>query len=198
MKGLPPTLHQVIESFTRFPGIGKKTAYRLGLHVLKSNNREIKEFAQALLDVKDKINTCTSCHNFAESEICEICSDNKRDQSIMCVCEDPSDIYLIEKTGFQGVYHVLGGLISPLDRIDIEDLNIDSLEARAHSISELIIATDASVAGDTTALYISKILDSYPIKITRLARGLPVGGHLEYVDEATLTKSINERVELNP
>ena len=198
MKGLPPTLNQVIESFTRFPGIGKKTAYRLGLHVLKSNNREIKEFAQALLDVKDKINTCTSCHNFAESEICEICSDNKRDQSIMCVCEDPSDIYLIEKTGFQGVYHVLGGLISPLDRIDIEDLNIDSLEARAHSISELIIATDASVAGDTTALYISKILDSYPIKITRLARGLPVGGHLEYVDEATLTKSINERVELNP
>ena len=105
---------------------------------------------------------------------------------------------MIEKTGFQGVYHVLGGLISPLDGIDIEDLNIDSLEVRVHSISELIIATDASVAGDTTALYISKILDSYPIKITRLARGLPVGGHLEYVDEATLTKSINERVELNP
>ena len=197
MNGLPPTLNKVIESFTRFPGIGKKTAHRLGLHVLKSHSNEIEEFAQALLDVKSKINTCNICHNISEADICDICSDDKRDKSIICICEEPPDIYLIEKTGFKGVYHVLGGLLSPLDGIGPDDLHIDSLIERVKSASELIIATDASIEGDATILYIQKILDSQPIKMTRLARGLPVGGHLEYVDEATLTRSINERVELH-
>ena len=197
MNGLPPTLNKVIESFTRFPGIGKKTAHRLGLHVLKSHSNEIEEFAQALLDVKSKINTCNNCHNISETNLCEICSDDKRDKSIICICEEPPDIYLIEKTGFKGVYHVLGGLLSPLDGIGPDELHIDSLIARIKSASELIVATDASIEGDATALYISKILDSQSIKITRLARGLPVGGHLEYVDEATLTRSINERVEIH-
>ena len=197
MNGLPPTLNKVIESFARFPGIGKKTAHRLGLHVLKSHNNEIKEFAQALLDVKSKINTCNNCYNISETDLCDICSDEKRDKSIICICEEPPDIYLIEKTGFKGIYHVLGGLLSPLDGIGPDDLHFDSLIERVKSASELIVATDASVEGDATALYISKILDSQTIKITRLARGLPVGGHLEYVDEATLTRSINERVELH-
>ena len=196
MNGLPPTLNKVIESFTRFPGIGKKTAHRLGLHVLKSQSNEIEEFAQALLDVKSKINICNYCYNISESDLCDICSDDKRDKSIICICEEPSDIYLIEKTGFKGVYHVLGGLLSPLDGIGPDDLHIDSLIERVKSASELIVATAASVEGDATALYIQKILDQ-PIKMTRLARGLPVGGHLEYVDEATLTRSINERVELH-
>ncbi len=196
MKGLPATLVKVIESFTKFPGIGKKTAHRLGLHVLKSNSVEIEAFAQALLDVKSKINTCASCHNIAEDNLCEICSDQSRDNSILCVCEEPPDIYLLEKTGFSGVYHVLGGLLAPLDGIGPENLNIDSLLERAEKASEVIIATDASVEGDTTALYLSQILQNLPIKITRLARGLPVGGHLEYVDDATLTKSINNRVEM--
>ena len=196
MNGLPPTLNKVIESFTRFPGIGKKTAHRLGLHVLKSHSNEIEEFAQALLDVKSKINTCNNCHNISETDLCDICSDNKRDKSIICICEEPPDIYLIEKTGFKGVYHVLGGLLSPLDGIGPDDLHIDSLIERVKSVSELIVATDASVEGDATALYIQKILNQ-PIKMTRLARGLPVGGHLEYVDEATLTRSINERVEMH-
>ena len=197
MNGLPPTLNKVIESFTRFPGIGKKTAHRLGLHVLKSHSNEIEEFAQALLDLKSKISTCNNCYNISESDICDICSDDKRDKSIICICEEPSDIYLIEKTGFKGLYHVLGGLLSPLDGIGPDDLHIDSLIERVKSASELIVATDASVEGDTTALYIQKILGSESIKMTRLARGLPVGGHLEYVDEATLTRSINERVELH-
>ena len=196
MNGLPPTLNKVIESFTRFPGIGKKTAHRLGLHVLKSHSNEIEEFAQALLDLKSKISTCNNCHNISESDICDICSDDKRDKSIICICEEPSDIYLIEKTGFKGLYHVLGGLLSPLDGIGPDDLHIDSLIERVKSASELIVATDASIEGDATALYIRKKLDQ-PIKMTRLARGLPVGGHLEYVDEATLTRSINERVELH-
>ncbi len=197
MNGLPPTLNKVIESFSRFPGMGEKTAHRLGLHVLKSHSNEIEEFAQALLDVKSKINTCNNCHNISEADLCDICSDDKRDKSIICICEEPSDIYLIEKTGFKGLYHVLGGLLSPLDGIGPDDLHIDSLIERVKSASELIVATDASVEGDTTALYIQKILDSESIKMTRLARGLPVGGHLEYVDEATLTRSINERVELH-
>ena len=197
MKSLPPTLIKVIEAFTRFPGIGNKTAHRLGLHALKSTNSDIEEFAQALLDLKNKIRTCQSCHNFSEADKCEICLDEKRDKDIICVCEEPSDIYLLEKTGYRGVYHVLGGLISPLDGIGPEELNMDSLSDRAKSASEVIIATDASIEGDTTALYISKILDSTEIKITRLSRGLPVGGHLEYVDEATLSKSIHERVEID-
>ena len=197
MKSLPSTLNKVIEAFTRFPGIGNKTAHRLGLHALKSTNSDIEEFAQALLDLKNKIRTCQSCHNFSEADKCEICLDEKRDKDIICVCEEPSDIYLLEKTGYRGVYHVLGGLISPLDGIGPEELNMASLTYRAKSASELIIATDASIEGDTTALYISKILDSVEIKITRLARGLPVGGHLEYVDEAPLTKSIHERVEVD-
>ena len=197
MDGLPPTLEKVIEGFSKFPGIGKKTAHRLGLHVLKTHTKDVEDFAQALLNVKSKINTCNSCHNIAETELCEICSDEKRDNSIICICEEPSDIYLIEKTGFQGVYHVLGGLLSPLDGIGPEDLQIDSLMKRVKSATELIIATDASIEGEATILYISKLLDSHSIKITRLARGLPVGGHLEYVDEATLSRSINERVNLH-
>ena len=198
MNGLPPTLTKVIESFSKFPGIGKKTAHRLGLHVLKSHSNEIEEFAQALLDVKSKINTCNNCYNISETKLCEICSDNKRDNSMICICEEPADIYLIEKTGYKGVYHVLGGLLSPLDGIGPDDLHIDSLMERIGSASELIVATDASVEGDATALYIQKIFDSEPIKMTRLARGLPVGGHLEYIDEATLTRSIDERVEFHP
>ena len=197
MGGLPPTLEKVIEGFSKFPGIGKKTAHRLGLHVLKTHSKDVENFAQALLNVKSKINTCNSCHNIAEAELCEICSDEKRDNSIICICEEPSDIYLIEKTGFQGVYHVLGGLLSPLDGIGPEDLQIDSLMERVKSATELIIATNASIEGEATILYISKLLDSNSIKITRLARGLPVGGHLPYVDEATLSRSINERVNLH-
>ena len=197
MDGLPPTLEKVIEGFSKFPGIGKNTAHRLGLHVLKTHTKDVEDFAQALLNVKSKINTCNSCHNIAEADLCEICSDEKRDNSIICICEEPSDIYLIEKTGFQGVYHVLGGLLSPLDGIGPEDLQIDSLMERVKSATELIIATNASIEGEATILYISKLLDSNSIKITRLARGLPVGGHLEYVDEATLSRSINERVNLH-
>ena len=159
MNGLPLTLEKVIASFAKFPGIGKKTAHRLGLYVLKSHSKEIEEFANALLSVKRKIDTCITCNNISEERLCEICSNEKRDNSIICICEEPSDIYLIEKTGFNGVYHVLGGLISPLDGIGPDDLEIDLLIERAKSASELIVATDASIEGEATILYISKLLD---------------------------------------
>ena len=196
MKSLPPTLDKIIEAFSQFPGIGKKTAHRLGLHVLKSRRHDIEKFAHALLDVKNNIRTCTICYHFSEEDMCQICSNKNRDNNIICVCEEPSDIFLLEKTGYMGVYHVLGGLISPLDGIGPDDLTIESLQKRAENASELIIATDANIEGDTTALYISEKLSKLPIKITRLARGVPVGGLLEYVDEATLAKSINDRVEV--
>ena len=197
MNSLPPILNKVIESFTKFPGIGGKTAHRLGLYILKTNKQDIEEFAHALLDLKNNITTCSICHNFSESSLCEICLDDKRNPSVICICEEPSDIFLLEKTGYNGVYHVLGGLISPLDGIGPDELNMNSLVDRSTKATEIIIATDASVEGDTTSLYILKILNNPNIKITRLARGLPVGGHLEYVDEATLTKSIHERVKIN-
>ena len=196
MSSLPPILNKVVDAFARFPGIGKKTAYRLGLHVLKSNKDDIEEFSHALLDLKNKMSTCIICYNFSESKLCEICMNENRDRDVICICEEPSDIFLLEKTGYQGVYHVLGGLISPLDGIGPENLNMESLLDRSKNASEIIIATNASIEGDTTALYISKILDTMNIKMTRLARGLPVGGHLKYVDEATLAKSIHERVEI--
>ncbi|MEE2858825.1 MAG: recombination mediator RecR [Candidatus Neomarinimicrobiota bacterium] len=197
MNSLPPILNKVIESFKKFPGIGGKTAHRLGLHALKSNAKDIEEFAQSLLDLKNNISTCSVCFNFSESDLCEICMDEKRNKSIICICEEPSDIFLLEKTDYQGVYHVLGGLIAPLDGIGPDELNLDELLIRAQNATEIIIATDASVEGDTTSLYISKILDEVNVKITRLARGLPVGGNLEYVDEATLTKSMHGRVKVD-
>lgn len=196
MESMPPSLQKVIASFARFPGIGKKTAHRLGLHVLKSQRSDIEELSNSLMDVKDKINACKHCHNFSEGELCEICSDEKRDRSVICICQEPADIYLLEKTGYNGIYHVLGGLLSPLDGIGPGELNFDSLKVRIKNTDEVIIATDASVEGDTTALYVSKILEDEDVKLTRLARGLPMGGHLEYVDEATLTRSITERVEM--
>lgn len=194
--GLPPTLEQIIESFSRFPGIGKKTAQRLSLHVMKSDRESIYQFAKALMDAKDKITYCQQCHNYAENDLCLICADDSRDIITICIVEEPSDILLFEKTGYHGVYHVLNGVLSPLDGIGPDDLNIDSLLDRLNEVEEVIIATNTSIEGDTTALYISKLLSEKNIRITRLARGIPVGGHLEFVDDATLSRSISERVSV--
>jgi len=196
MDGFPPSLERVIEAFAQFPGIGKKTAQRLGLHVLKSDSNSIIEFAHSLMDVKEKITFCSECNNFAESGKCEICENPKRDRQIICVVEKSSDIFLFENTGFRGVYQVLGGVLSPLDGIGPNELNLKSLMGRLEDVKEIIVATNTSVEGDATALYVAKLIQPLGIKVTRLARGIPVGGHLEYVDEATLSKSINERVEI--
>ena len=197
MTYIPPSLERVIEQFSKFPGIGKKTAQRLGLHVLKSNNENILKLAQALIDVKEKIMNCESCHNISETSPCLLCLNPKRDKSLLCVVEDSADILLIEKTGYNGLYHVLGGTISPLEGIGSEHIFIDDLLEKSNNFSELIISTNASIDGDATALYIQKILSDKEIKITRLARGLPVGSQLEYVDEATLAKAIENRTDFN-
>jgi len=194
MEGFPPSLERVIDAFARFPGVGKKTAQRLGLYVLKSDKNSVTEFASSLIEVKEKISFCVECNNFAEAEKCEICEDTKRDHQIICVVEASSDIFLFENTGFRGVYQVLGGVLSPLDGIGPDELNLKSLMGRLQDVKEIIVAMNTSVEGDATALYLAKLIQPLDIKVTRLARGIPVGGHLEYVDEATLSKSMNERV----
>ena len=194
MEGFPSSLERVIHAFSRFPGIGKKTAQRLGLYVLKSDVNSITEFANALVEVKEKISFCVECNNFAEAKKCEICENLKRNRELICVVEESSDIFLFENTGFRGVYQVLGGVLSPLDGIGPDELNLKSLMGRLQGVKEIIVATNTSVEGDATALYLAKLIKPLGIKVTRLARGIPVGGHLEYVDEATLAKSMNERV----
>lgn len=197
MGHIPPSLEKVIEELSKFPGIGKKTAQRLGLHVLKSTPESIYELAQALRDVKDKIKSCEVCHNISEQSPCDICEDPLRENKTLCIVENPADIMLIEQTGYKGQFHVLGGVISPLEGIGAEHLHFDDLEEKADHFDEIIIATNANIEGDATGLYIAKILSDKDVNITRLARGLPVGGQLEYVDEATLTRALNDRVHFN-
>ena len=196
MSHIPPSLEKIIEKLSKFPGIGKKTAQRLGLYILKASSDEIYSLAQSLCDVKDKIKKCEICHNISETSPCGICADPRRDNKILCIIEDSSDILLLEKTGYNGHYHVLDGVISPLDGIEPEDIHLDDLLEKSDNYAELIIATNAGIEGDTTSLYIQKLLSEKNVNISRLARGIPVGGNLEYVDELTLLRSMSERVEI--
>ena len=157
MKGFPPSLNKVIDEFSKFPGIGKKTAQRLGMYVLRADELSITSLANSLLSVKQKICFCVDCNNFSESEKCEICNDLKRDRTIICIVEESSDIFLFENAGFKGLYQVLGGVLSPLDGIGPDQLNLKTLMGRLNGVSELIVATNTSVEGDATALYLSLI-----------------------------------------
>ena len=194
---VPPTVEKLIESFAKFPGIGKKTAQRMAFHVLKSDNEQAVQLAQAVMDVKSKILTCTICGGITVDDPCEICADSKRREDLLCIVEKSSDIYAFEKTNsYRGKYHVLGGVLSPLDGIGPDDLTIDSLMNRVNKDMEVILATNPSIEGEATALYISKLLKEKGIKSSKLARGLPVGGALEYIDEATLIRALEGRVTL--
>lgn len=197
MSALPKTLEKIIDSLSSLPGIGRKTAQRLGMYMMKMDDDFISEFASALVDMKDNIYSCSKCNNFCESDICNICSDPNRNMNMICVVENPSDIILFDNTGFNGSFHVLGGLLSPLDGISPEDLSIDSLFSRLDGVEEVIIAIGTSVEAETTSLYLVNLLKSHNIKISRLSQGLPVGGQLEYIDQATLEKSFTERVAIN-
>ena len=197
MSALPKTLEKIIDSLSSLPGIGRKTAQRLGMYMMKMDDDFISEFASALVDMKDNIYSCSKCNNFCESDICNICSDPNRNMNMICVVENPSDIILFDNTGFNGSFHVLGGLLSPLDGISPEDLSIDSLISRLDGVEEVVIAIGASVEAETTSLYLVNLLKSHNMKISRLSQGLPVGGQLEYIDQATLEKSFTERVAIN-
>ena len=192
----PDSLKKLISQFSTLPGIGKKTAERLSIYMLNANKDKITNFTLALDGMKDSIKVCGICFCFIEDDNCHICNDVHRDSSLICVVKDPTDIFLIEKSGFKGKYHVLGGLISPLDGVTPESLNIDTLLERLKSTKEIIMAIDPSSEGDITILYLSEIIKKHNIKMSRLARGIPVGTSLEYIDEVTLTHSINDRVEM--
>ena len=197
MHTLPDSANRLIDELARLPGIGRKTAQRLAFHFLSSDVELSHSLSNALLDIKQKIKNCLTCHGITEENPCKICGDKKRNDSLICVDENAYDIFVFEKTNsFSGKYHVLGGALSPLDGIGPEDLNIDTLLDRIIEGMEVIIATNPSVEGETTALYLSNILGKKGASVTKLARGVPVGSDLEYVDEATLIRAMEGRVSV--
>lgn len=195
MRGIPESLRFLIDQFSKLPGIGKKTAERLAIFVLKEDKEKIYPFSEALLSVKNQIEFHEICHCFMENSKCVICDDSGRNPKLLCIIKDPTDIFIIEKAGFNGHYHSIGGLISPLDGITPEMLNFDTLLNRIESFDELIIALEPSSEGDATSSYILKELKKFNVKISRLARGVPVGASFDYIDEVTLTHSLEDRVE---
>jgi len=190
-------LENAVNEFSSLPGIGQKTALRLVLHLLNQPQAEVEKFSNSLLILKRDIRYCNECHNISDHELCQICSSVKRDKSLVCVVEDTRDVMAIENTGqYQGTYHVMGGLISPMDGIGPSDLNIESLVKRvqAGGIKEVILALSATMEGDTTIFYLYKKLKDAGVSISTIARGIAFGGELEYVDEITLGRSIATRV----
>lgn len=190
---------RMVEAFTRLPGIGKKSAERLAFAILGMPREEAFGIAQAILDLKNNSRYCTVCNNITEDEVCGLCRDDKRDPARICVVEEPSNILVLEKTGiFRGRYHALMGAISPLDGIGPEDLRIDGLmeRLRAGGVKEVIIATNPTVKGETTALYLSKLIKPLGISVSRIAYGLPVGGDIEYADENTVQRALEGRREM--
>jgi len=193
------SVEQLTEQFAQLPGIGRKTAHRLALFVVKMNREDVVALAKALVSVKDKVRYCSICSNITESDPCPICSNAKRDRSVICVVEEPTDVLALEKTNeFKGLYHVLGGALSPLDGVGPEDLRIKELLKRLSGagIEEIILAFNPDVEGEATTLYLSKLLKPLGMKVTRIARGLPVGTDLEYADEATLSRALEGRIAI--
>ncbi len=192
-------LEKLIEQFQKIPSIGRKTAQRMAFHVLDLSETEAKEFADAIIDAHTKIHHCSLCHNITENELCPVCASVNRDHSTVCVMEEPRDVLAMERTReFSGVYHVLHGVISPMNGIGPEQLTIKSLVERAASgeIKEVIMATNPTIEGDTTAMYISKLIKPFGVKVTRLAYGIPVGADIEYADDVTLMRALSGRSEL--
>jgi len=197
MSQFPEPANKLIDQLSQLPGIGRKTAQRLAFYILKSDDAYIRNLSDAINDIKESILFCDNCGIMSEENICHICKDNDRANNIICVVEQPQDIYAFEKTNsFKGEYHVIGGVLSPLDGIGPDDLNLEKLYKRVKSGMEIIIATNPSIEGDTTSLYLAKMLEKIGAKVTRLARGLPVGGDLEYMDELTLARAIEGRTEI--
>jgi len=200
MAKLPKSISSAIEELSRLPGIGPKSAARIVFYLLSKSSADVKELGKAIETLKEKLKICSRCFNWAEDDPCEICVAPDRDQSILCVVEEPLDVIALERAGFQGVYHVLGGVISPINGIGPDDLRISELIERIRKnsakIKEVILATNPSLEGEATAVYISERIKPFEGKITRLARGLPVGGDLEYADELTLSRSLEGRGKL--
>ena len=192
-------LAKLIEHFERIPGIGRKTAQRMAYYVLNLPKAQAEQFSQAILDAHEKIHPCKVCQNLTDGELCQICANPSRDHSIICVVEDPRDVVAFERTrDYGGTYHVLHGVISPMDGVGPEQLRIKELLGRVgtQEVKEVIMATNPTVEGEATAMYISRLLKPLGVRVTRLAYGIPVGGSLEYADEVTLSRALEGRSEL--
>ncbi len=190
-------LENAVAEFAKLPGVGQKTALRLVLHLLKQEKADVEQFSSTVSKLRNEIQFCQTCHNISDKAVCEICASPKRDQSLVCIVEDTRDVMAIENTNqYNGVYHVLGGLISPMDGIGPSDLEVDSLVERLKQseAKEIIFALSATMEGDTTIFYLDKRLKNFNLKLSTIARGIAFGGELEYVDEITLGRSITTRV----
>jgi len=199
MWGYPEPLSRLIEQFMKLPGIGPKTAARLAFHVLSMSAEDVKQFGIALGDVKTKLMECAVCCNITETSPCSVCLDRRRDASLLCVVQDSKDVNAMERTHeFNGKYHVLHGAISPMEGIGPNEIRIRELLHRVHDeeIVEVVLATNPNVEGEATAMYISRLLKPFSVRVTRIAHGLPVGGDLEYADEVTLARALEGRREL--
>ncbi|MCC7432292.1 recombination protein RecR [Candidatus Peregrinibacteria bacterium] len=202
---LPESIQKVIDEFSRLPGIGPKSAQRLAMHLLHSPEMRINSLAGAVTDVKKGLSFCVECFNIAEADKCKICEDSSRSHQQICVVEDILDVIALEKTRqYKGLYHVLHGVLSPVDGIGPDQLKVDELKRRVENLLatgviptevEIIVATNPSLEGETTAMYITRLLKSMGVKVTRIARGLPAGGDLDYADEVTLTRALQGRLE---
>ena len=195
----PASLQRLMDALAKLPGVGQKTAQRLAFYILEQGETEANVLADAVREVAEKVHFCPRCFNIAEGEVCEICADNRRDPSVICVVESARDIIPVEKSGsFKGYYHVLGGLLSPMDGIGPAELHVKELLHRLEegAVTEIIMATGSSVEGEATAVYLGELLKPIVGHITRIAQGLPVGGELEYADEITLARALQGRREL--
>lgn len=198
MNEYPIPIERLINEFSKLPGIGRKTAMRLAYHIINMNEIEVRNLANALVEAKEKIHECKLCFNLTDKEYCDLCSDEKRDKSIICVVESPKDVFAIENGGgYKGLYHVLHGIISPINGMGADQIRLRELEDRlTDGIKEIIIATNLSVEGDATAHYISEFVKGRDILVTRIAHGVPVGSDLEYFDSVTLKLALKNRTEI--
>jgi len=199
MSQYPEALTALINELKKLPSIGQRTAERLAFHLLTQPDEEVKALSEAVAEVKSKIGLCRECFNFSETECCSICADTQRDRSIICVISHPPELWKIEKTnGYQGLYHVLGGLISPVNDIHPEDLHVEPLMRRLHAggVSEVILALDPKVEGEATAMYLARRIKALGINATRIAQGVPIGRELEFADELTLGRAMQGRVSI--
>ena len=200
MQHFPPALENLVEQFARLPGIGRKSAQRLAFFVLALPEEDAAQFAQAILEAKSAIHCCPVCQNFSQGDgLCPICQDPKRDESVICVVADPKDVMAMERSReYTGTYHVLHGVISPMNHVGPDDIRVKELVARvaAGNVNEVIMATNPDTEGEATAMYLSRLLKPFQVKVTRLAYGIPVGSHLEYADDATLLRALEGRREM--
>jgi recombination protein RecR len=197
MTHYPPSVVNLIKQLSRLPGIGEKTAERLTLHILQESSHDVTQLAQSILDVKNKLRLCRQCFALSDTELCWICNNPNRDVSMLCVVEQPIDMASIEKSGsFNGYYHILGGVLAPMEGIGPEQIRVEEIIRRIKrdsEIKEVILATGTNVEGESTASYIAKLLERYPVKVTRIASGVPIGGDLKYIDRVTLKRALEKR-----